>query len=274
MAELSDFPLIEGLTSVEFYLGLPVLAPRFDDGSRLREPIGRIGAPVDNFDSVVTAAAEHLPTGVGLQLTNDLTEVRVSTERISPASPNNAERLGETATFTRNGEFTLEGIGLRLRIWSPPDADPLPATVPLVLTGGLFASTSVAALLYLRLRARDQERSHAAEIAEREEFQGEILDSVSMPMVLLDSSGTVLRTNPGWESLVGAVDTTDEYLSVTRRFIRPTGDADRDLADVLWQVLRGEQTSIKTDVASRTPCAPTCSRSVPPDYKVDEAGPS
>jgi len=251
VAELSDFPLIEGLKNVDFFLGLPVFGPNLADGSRPLEPIGWIGAPVDNFDSVVTAAAEDLPTGIGLQLTIDLTEVtgvdrkdlaRVAEQR-GTAGPS------EAATFTRNGEFALEGIGWRLRIWSPPDADPLPATVPLVLAGGFVASTLVAALLYLRLRARDQERLHAAEIAEREEFQGEILDSVSTPMVVLDASGNVLRTNPAWEALVGSIDTTDEYLSVMRRFIRPTGDADRALADALWQVLRGEEASTETDVA-------------------------
>ncbi len=270
VAEQTKFPLMDQLLALDFFIGLPVYAPSDGQGNRSSEPLGWIAAPVGKFDSVVSAAGRDAPEGFGLNLTMDLTKVMESENQ---AVTRGADRKGtagnaEDAAFTYRTAFEPEGITFRLAIWSQADADAIPVTVPLTLAGGLLASGLAGVIMFMRVRAHAREREYATELAEREEFQGEILDSVTSPMVVLDGNGQILRTNPAWTQLLSSpahtpaaeaadhgdttaadaapVSASVEYLSAMKPYVRTSHE---ELADALWEVLRGDSETMETDVA-------------------------
>lgn len=199
IAQATDFPQIDLLLGVDFFIGMPVYA---EPGS-LEQPIGWLSAPVAEFDRVLAAATEDLPADLGASLTVDLTGVpdrdRETINRV-------AEREGEAGPLAAaeqrvTEDFDVDGVPWSLTVWS--DEQPERGPVNVVVAGGLVASFLAALLVYARISTADRERAYATVLADREEFRRVVLESVADPMVVLDRHGVVIDTNPAWSTLRG-----------------------------------------------------------------------
>jgi diguanylate cyclase (GGDEF)-like protein len=204
IAKQTSFPMITSLLALDFFIGVPVYARPVPAGRRPTEaPIGFVGATVADFRDVAAAATNGLPEDLGLSMSIDLTRIglgdRPDLSRVAPQLGAAGPR--EQAAFTVSKPFQVKGVEWDLEIWSTADADAVPVAVPVVLLAGIAGSLLAAASVYVRLRARDRERLFAAEIADRESFQRDILASVTNPMVVIDADGMVVHANPAWTRL-------------------------------------------------------------------------
>jgi diguanylate cyclase (GGDEF)-like protein len=204
IARTTDYPALERLLQLDFFLGVPVY-PRSGTEAEMpgEVPFGWVGAPVDNFDDVLAAGTAGAPGGLGVSLTVDLSETGVAdrTDLSRVATQDSGVGRADQAAFTFDRSYTVEGVPFRVQVWSAADADAVPATVPLLLLGGVFGSILAALVVAQRIRSRDQERAFAAEQADRARFQRDIVDSVSTPMVVLDADGAIVASNPAWATL-------------------------------------------------------------------------
>jgi diguanylate cyclase (GGDEF)-like protein/PAS domain S-box-containing protein len=201
IAAETDYGPIERLLDIDYFAGVPVYEePLAAVDPSVDRPIGWLAAPVENFDSVLAAASDGLPADLGVSLQVDLTTAGTDADTI--------ERLAEDpglagpldgAAHVRAYEFTVDGMPWALTVWA--GAEPPTRTLPLVVLGGFLASMFASMFTYARVRARDRDRAFALELAEREQFQRVVLDSVEEPMVVLDGEGTILAANPAWSDL-------------------------------------------------------------------------
>jgi hypothetical protein len=143
LAEDTDFEALDVLLGLDFFVGVPAMAKSIE-GVPEGPLIGWVGAPVDEFVSVLEAAAEGQPEHLGMSLSVDLTDAgfggRGDLERAAEIEGSAGPR--RVAVFERSQEFTAEGIEFEMVVWSDSDADALPVTVPVVAVG-----VTVAALL-------------------------------------------------------------------------------------------------------------------------------
>jgi diguanylate cyclase (GGDEF)-like protein len=253
--QMQQVPL-QQLLSVDFFVGVPVYAPT-PPGAPKGEPIGWTAAPVARFQEVVAQAARDTPQGLGVSLTVDLTDAgmaqRQDLSRVAQIEGSAGPR--DRAAFHQDSDFVVGGATFHLSVWSTPTADDAPATVSIVLLGGLALALLAAAFLYLRIRANARERAFAVEMREWAQFQREIVDSVTSAMVVLDGGGRIVAANPAWNELLGDApgdgdgdgdkDTDQRYVDIVRRRV-PSG-ADDVVAGV-DRVAAGEQGAVELDV--------------------------
>jgi diguanylate cyclase (GGDEF)-like protein/PAS domain S-box-containing protein len=213
IAQATDFPQIEMLLGMDFFIGMPVYA----EPGTTAVPIGWLSAPVAEFDRVLAAATEDLPADLGASLRVDLTGVP---DREQEMINRVAEREGEAgplsaAEHRATQDFDVDGVPWSLTVWSDEQPERGPVTV--VVAGGLVASLLAALLVYARIRTGDRERAYAAVLADREEFRRVVLASVADPMVVLDDGGIVIDTNPAWSTLRGRE--SDEPVDVGAHYL-------------------------------------------------------
>lgn len=257
IAAKTRFPLVDQLLALDFFIGVPSQPlPPDDRARRSVAPLGWVAAPVDNFSEVVAAATAGQPEDLGLSLRVDLAGAGMGgRDDLSSVAPHEGTAGPRSeAAYEIERSFVIDGVQWHLAVWSTAGADDIPATVPIALTGGILASLLAASVVYLRLRSREQERALTAELADREHFQRDILDSVTSPMVVLDATGSIMSVNPAWRALragwsVGAAeaDVGRHYVEVVRPNVR-SGAA--ELAGGIAELLAGGAGgSIETDVA-------------------------
>ncbi|MCX7619729.1 MAG: diguanylate cyclase [Acidimicrobiales bacterium] len=198
IAERTRFPLIDVLFSIDFFIAMPVYSTGQSD-----QPIGWVGATVDQFEGVVWGASRSLPEDVGLRLSVDLTSTGTENVDVLSQVASIEGRAGpyEHAAFRIERTFEVENITWRLAVWSGPDADAVPLSVPAMSAAGIAISILAAGIVYLRMRSRQRDRALAAELADREQFQRDIVDSVANAMVVLDATGTIVAGNAAWAHL-------------------------------------------------------------------------
>ena len=263
IARETNFPLIEQLINLDFFMGVPVRASAPDPvtGAREGDTIGWIGAPIANFRDVVAAAGRGQPDRVGLRLTVDLTDTGIADRDDLSRVAEQEGRAGpeSAAAFTQSSDFTVDGVTFHSNVWSTATADDIPETVTIVLGVGALASLLAAAVVYLRVRALDRERAFASETADRARFQREIVDSVTTAMVVLDRDGIVVAANTAWAELRGAAsdeadvpaaagdhrDIGRRYLDLMHPVVRP---GDVDLGDEVRSVLDREVDAVEIDL--------------------------
>jgi diguanylate cyclase (GGDEF)-like protein len=204
IAEATEFPMLDELLNVDFFMGVPVYEEQPSDVTPGEDqPIGWLAAPVAEFDTVLAAVTEGLPTDLGASLTVDLTGVEGAE---ASAISRVADREGTAGALAdaqeqRTHDFEVEGVAWSLTLWSADDPDPGAAQV--ALAAGVLATVLAALFAYARVRSRDGDRAVAQVMAEREEFRRAVLDSVTDPMVVLDGGGRILAANPAWAELRG-----------------------------------------------------------------------
>jgi diguanylate cyclase (GGDEF)-like protein len=252
IAEATDFPQIEALLGMDFFIGMPVYA----EADSTESPIGWLAAPVDEFDQVLAAATEGLPADLGASLTVDLTGVP---EQEAQVIDRVADREGEAgpladASHRLTEDFGVDGVPWSLTVWSdqPPEQGP----VAIVAVGGAVASLLAAGLLYARLRQADRERAYSVVLAEREEFRRVVLESVADPVVVLDRGGAVIDGNPAWALLrgqppgAGTPDLGADYVELIAG--QAPGDPAR-LRDGLGRLAADDEDHVDLDVPIDTP---------------------
>jgi diguanylate cyclase (GGDEF)-like protein len=248
IARETDFPAIEQLLSVDFFLGVPVYAVDDQRPPGARDAVAWVAAPVSNFDSVLGAAAEGQPAQLGLELRIDWTtddgpggvDLSRAAERPGTAGPS------ADARHRADYVFDVVGVPWSLHVWSAESPDRLP--VLLAWVSGTVAAALAALLAHGRVRNRERERAYVRMLAERDEFRRAILDSVAEPVVVVDARGALVEGNPAWRALCGPVPpqgigpdgpeggspAAGTYLEVLAELAR--GDLD-DLRDGLARIL-------------------------------------
>jgi PAS domain-containing protein len=254
IAQDTRFPLITSLLNLDFFIGEPVYGATADD-AQPRVPIGWVGAPIDHFDQVINAARTGQPDDIGVRVTVDLNDTTVGQRDDLSRVAEQPGRAGSQAdaAFTSSRSTTVDGVTFRLDAWSTADADDVPNTVPVVLIVGLASSLLAAGVVGERRRARDRERAFAGELADRAQFQRDIVDSVTNPMVVLDAGGLVTATNEAWGRLrershgpdAPPLDRGRPYLEILAPDLRSGRE---ELADELEQVLGGATDVVEVDI--------------------------
>jgi diguanylate cyclase (GGDEF)-like protein len=255
IAEETDFPAVEILVEkLDFFIGLPVFAPtKPGEPKRL---LGWMGGPVDQFQTVVDGASETQPEDLGLSLTVDLTDAgmgdRTDLSRVAQQEGNAGPK--ENAAFRTTTHFVIDDVKFEAQVWSTSTADDVPSTVTFFSVGGILASLLAAAVVYLRFRAHARELLFAAELADRAQFQRDIVDSVNNPMVVLDREGNIVDANPAWAALrEGFRDVEDQddddsagsYFSLMWPSVR---SGEQSLSDEVHEVLSGHVEAVEVDV--------------------------
>lgn len=280
IAKDTHFPLIDSLVSIDFFIGVPIYGPTPEGEDSPGTPIGWSAATIDKFSEVVKVATQGQPDTLGLSLKVDLTAAGLPTEDAigRVASQEGAAGPMEKSAFNTTKTFKTDGVEWTIDLWSKPDADAEPMSVKLILAAGIVGSILAASFLYARVMARSRERLFAAEVTDRAQFQRDILDSVTNPMVVLDGSGHILDTNPAWTVLRHAsgaeehprndhrdagssgsgssgaddpgqgsqADVGSDYLAVLEPGIRSGGE---NLVKILTDVLNGRAEEAEADVA-------------------------
>jgi diguanylate cyclase (GGDEF)-like protein len=255
IAEETDFPLIDSLRSIDFFIGQPSYPVGADP--RTDPPQGWVAAPVDNFSDVLASASQGQPEDLGLSLTVDLgvasMEDRDDLSRLVEQPGSVGER--EDAAFELVHPFEVDGVEWELAVWSEPDADADPIVVTIVLLGGIAVSVLAAGVVYLRVSSRQRELAFTASLADREHFQRDILTSVTNPMAVLDRDGRIVATNSAWRGLRALAqpdrdesaerDEGQRYYDTLRPSLRAGGT---ELNEGIEQVLDGEVDSVEIDV--------------------------
>jgi diguanylate cyclase (GGDEF)-like protein len=256
VAGRNAFPMVDALLGLDFFIGVPVYAPGTEATGPPNEPVGWVAATIADFDQVAVAATVAVPDDLGMELTVELDGAGLTgrSDLSRVADVDNGAGSRQDAAFERSRSITVEGIDWTLAVWSSSDADALPSSSRIALAAGIVGSALAAGLVYVRLRARDKDRAYASDMAEREQFQREILDSVTNPMVVVDHYGVIIRTNPSWNELwATAGDLSDRpsnasrvgehYLDIVRA---PAVDGHDDVGAAVQGVLDGS--SGTTDV--------------------------
>jgi len=255
IADETNFPAVQILVNdVNFFIGLPVFAPTKD--GEPKKLMGWMGGPVDQFQNVVDGASETQPEDLGLSLTVDLTDAgmgdRTDLSRVAQQEGKAGPRDG--AAFVTTSHFEIDDVKFEAVVWSSADADDVPSSVTTFGVGGILASLLAAAVVYLRFRAHAREVAFANELADRAQFQRDIVDSVNNPMVVLDRDGYIVEANPAWTDLRRgfreAEDETDEdeslsYLSLLWPSVR---SGEQSLSDEIDRVLSGRVDAVEVDV--------------------------
>lgn len=252
----TKFPLIETLLGLDFFIGMPVYSTAPADGTPPGTPIGWVGAPIDHFEDVVNAARTGQPDDIGLRVTADLTQAGMAqrTDLSRVAEQHGGAGPQNEAAFTASRSYTVDGVTFRFDAWSTADADALPTSVPIVVLGGVLGSVLAAGVVEQRRRARDRERAFAAELSDRAQFQRDIVDSVTDPMVVLDAAGCVTAANDAWGQLRGrsaaaegstTADNGRRYLDVLAPAIRA---GSHELEDEIQHILGGASEALEVDV--------------------------
>ncbi|MFN8041123.1 MAG: diguanylate cyclase [Acidimicrobiales bacterium] len=200
IAKTTNFPALQRLLSLDFFLGVPVYSRTGTESHPGAHPIGWIGAPVAKFGDVLAAATGGQAGNVGVTLTADLTDTGVADRTdLSRVARQENGTSPDRAPFRDAKPFTVDGVTFDVQTWSSADADNVPLTVPLVVIGGIVGSVLAALVVFQRMRARVRER-------ERAQLQRDIVDSVSAPMVVVDGTGVVVTGNPAWDRLLDGRD--------------------------------------------------------------------
>jgi len=251
IAVATAFPLIDSLLNLDFFIGLPV----YDDERTGRgdlEPLGWVAATIDDFEEVGLDSA-GAPEDLGYRLRTDVAALgsdMAAVERI-------AEREGtvgplEEAGFEKTYDFEVQGLRWTLTVWSGADASTLSLWVPFTVLAGTVLSALGAGVVLLRTRTREDRQRLVTEIRDNEQFQRDILESVSSPMVVLDAEGSILRSNPAWRHLVeglrrsGPTSGPPDYLRLLAPGLRAGAGA---LDDAIHRVLAGAADGAEVDVA-------------------------
>lgn len=260
IAKDTHFPLIDALVSIDFFIGVPIYGPAPADGGGPGIPVGWQAATIDKFSEVVKVATEGQPDTLGLSLKVDLTAAGLETEDAIArvAAQEGSAGPKENSAFDTTKTFKTDGVEWTIDLWSKPDADAEPISVRLILIAGIVGSVLAASFVYARAMDRQRERRSAAEARDRAQFQRDILDSVTNPMVVLDGTGHILDTNPAWNVLREAsgtqgtepdmdpLDIGSDYLTVLESGIRSGGE---NLVKVLTDVLNGRAEEAEADIA-------------------------
>jgi diguanylate cyclase (GGDEF)-like protein len=251
IAAATGFEPIASLLDLDFFIGLPVYDDARTAAGDLR-PVGWVGASIDEFEEVTLGAAGE-PRELGYRLRVDITALGPGASTIERV----AERQGsagplEDAAFQKTFQFEVQGVRWTLTAWSPPEAAALSLWVPVTVIGGALASCLGAGVVLLRVRARDDEQRLTDEIRDNEQFQRDILESVTSPMVVLDAEGTIVRANPAWHRLVAGIRNPAPASGppTYARLLEPAlrSGATR-LDEALRRALSGGTDSVEVDVA-------------------------
>ncbi len=202
LARATDYEPVERLLGVDFFIGVPV-----EGAPGSEENLAWIVAPIDRFDDVLSTALEDQPSDLGISLTVDLKTPAEATEVIGRVAEHEGSAGSrEDAAFEVENAFTVDGVAWTLGVWSGAGADSEEMELyVLALLGGAAGTLLLAGIVYLRLRERERERAFLAELADREQLQREILESVDEAVVLVDEDGRMVHTNPAWEQLRQAI---------------------------------------------------------------------
>ncbi|MEZ5143763.1 MAG: diguanylate cyclase [Acidimicrobiales bacterium] len=253
--EITKWPALQQLLSVDFFIGVPVYPPGVDRAAETA-PIGWAAAPIAQFGDVLVAATTGQSTDLGSSVTVDLSDTgqgaRADLSRV--ARQENGVASPERAPFSVSRTFTLYGVTFRMQQWSSADADNVPLTVPLVLVGGVVGSLLAALVVFQRVRSRARDRLLAAEMADRAKFQRDIVDSVASPMVVLDAAGVIVAANPAWTRFqhpgggggAEASSVGESYLGAVRSHVVSGGSA---LDECVAAALDDGQAASETEVA-------------------------
>lgn len=256
IARDTDFPAVDIMLDLDFFVGVPALAEAGGDEPE-GELLGWVGAPVSEFDDVLASASAAQPEDLGLSVTIDLVDSgyseRSDLQRAAALPGSAGDR--EEAAYEISRSIDVDGVKFAIAVWSSPGADNLPAEVPALIAGGVAGSFLVAAVVYLRQRARDRDRAFTQELTDREHAQRDILDSVTDAMVVLDDGGRLVGANPAWWTLQpsdagggSAGGLGERYLAAIEPLLRGRGD---ELAQNLHEVLDGAGRSLQIDVPLR-----------------------
>jgi diguanylate cyclase (GGDEF)-like protein/PAS domain S-box-containing protein len=246
IAKATNFKSIDTLLSMDFFIGVPAYDTAVTGNRPTTPPAGWVAAPIAKFEGVLRTALEGQPRELGSRLTVDLTKADLTSTKVISRVAERDGTAGDIshASFHTAERFTIRGVPWSLTLWAGPDAGKAPATVLIVLLSGLAATLLVTVLTYFRIIGRSRERAYAAELADREQFQRDVLDSVTDGMVVLDRKGTVVDANPAWSDLLGEErdgrGVGSPYEDLVTAHVR---DGSSRLSDAVRSVLAGEQTA-------------------------------
>jgi diguanylate cyclase (GGDEF)-like protein len=201
------------LQQFDFLMGVPIWPPGHEagDGSM---PTMWVSAPIGRFDDILRRSLAGQPNDLGVRLTVNIERTNLSeavrrvSEQKDPPGPL------DQAAFSRDVEFTTDGISWSMTAWSGPDpmAETGDATPALVLVVGLAATVLAGFGVYLRARSRTRERRLVElQVAhDRIAIQRDVLTSVREAVVVVDPADRIVTANPGWEKLRSRPDPADD----------------------------------------------------------------
>lgn len=248
VAEATDYAPVERLVAIDFFIGVPIQ----ESSASGPRTVAWVCAPVDRFDAVLARALEEQPADLGISLRVDVRRPVLARDAIeSVARREGSAGPREDAAFETGDVFTVDGVDWTLDAWSSSGAGSEgEQLLTLALLGGLLASVLLSTVVFMRITDRSRERAYVERLADREQLQRDILESVDEAVVLVDAAGRMVHTNPAWDDLRRVAglpkppsDDGERYAEVMRA-MSPAGEV---VAEAVDKVLSPPRRAVEVD---------------------------